>query len=195
VPPGDLMSEQASRSERDVHSDEHVVLGKLTSPYGVKGWLKVYSHTSPMDGILEYPEWVLRQGGALSRHRLLQGRRHGKGLVALLEGLDSREAAESAAGAEILLPKAELPELAGDEYYWHQLEGLAVVTREGVVLGRVKYLFETGANDVLVVQGDPQGEPPAIDDRERLLPFLPDEVIVAVDMTGGTMTVDWDPEF
>lgn len=185
------MSEQASSNERD----EHVVLGKLTSPYGVKGWLKVYSHTSPMDGILEYPAWVLRQGDALTRHRLLQGRRQGKGLVVLLEGIDSREAAEHAAGAEILLPKAELPALAGDEYYWHQLEGLEVVTREGLVLGRVKYLFETGANDVLVVQGDPQGEPPAIDDRERLLPFLPEEVIVAVDLPGGSMTVDWDPTF
>lgn len=188
---GDVMSEQAARSERDTH----VVLGKLTSPYGVKGWLKVYSHTSPMDGILEYSEWVLRQGGTLSRHRLLQGRRHGKGLVALLEGVDSREDAERVSGAEILLPKTELPRLEGDEYYWHQLEGLTVVTREGTVLGRVAYLFETGANDVLVVRGDPQAEPPAIDDRERLLPFLPDEVIVEVDLAGGTMTVDWDPDF
>ncbi|KAA0012187.1 ribosome maturation factor RimM [Billgrantia pellis] len=185
------MNEQASRSERD----DHVVLGKLTSPYGVKGWLKVYSHTSPMDSILEYSEWVLRQDNALKRHRLLQGRHHGKGLVALLEGIDSREAAERIAGAEILLPKAELPELADDEFYWHQLEGLTVVTRDGVVLGRVGYLFETGANDVLVVRGDPQGEPPAIDDRERLLPFLPDEVIVEVDLASGTMTVDWDPAF
>ncbi|MDX5377560.1 MAG: ribosome maturation factor RimM [Halomonas sp.] len=185
------MSEQAASSMRD----DHVVLGKLTSPYGVKGWLKVYSHTSPMDGILDYPEWVIRQGGALTRHRLLQGRRHGKGLVAQLEGIDSREAAERAAGAEILLPKTELPELGGGEYYWHQLEGLTVVTREGVVLGRVAYLFETGANDVLVVRGDPQGEPPAIDDRERLLPFLPDEVIVGVDLAGGTLSVDWDPDF
>ncbi|MGR2738321.1 ribosome maturation factor RimM [Billgrantia sp. Q4P2] len=189
------MSEQAERSERDDHREGHVVLGKLTSPYGVKGWLKVYSHTSPMDGILEYPQWVLRQGNALKRHRLLQGRRQGKGLVALLEGVDSREAAEQMAGAEILIPKADLPELGGNEYYWHQLEGLTVVTREGVVLGRVAYLFETGANDVLVVKGDPGGAPPAIDDRERLLPFLPDEVILEVDLAGGSMTVDWDPEF
>ena len=94
-----------------------------------------------------------------------------------------------------MLPKTALPELGSDEYYWHQLEGLTVVTREGTVLGRIAYLFETGANDVLVVQGDPLGEPAAIDDRERLLPFLPDEVVVAVDLAAGTMTVEWDPEF
>lgn len=180
-------------------TDDHVVLGKLTSPYGVKGWLKVYSYTDPMERILDYPEWVLRRGGnsaageSLERRRLLQGRPHGKGLVAQLEGSDTREAAEALAGAEILLPKAELPPLAADEFYWHQLEGLRVVTRDGSVLGRVDHLFETGANDVMVVKGSLEAD--AIDARERLLPYLPEEVILEVDLDGGVMTVDWDPEF
>ncbi|MFG6159001.1 ribosome maturation factor RimM [Halomonas sp. 1390] len=173
-------------------ADDHVVLGKLTSPYGVKGWLKVYSYTSPMDGILDYEAWVLRQGSRLTRARLLQGRRQGKGLVARLEGIDSREAAEALAGAEILLPKAELPELDTDDYYWYQLEGLAVVTREGLALGRIDHLFETGANDVMVVKGAADER---IEARERLLPFLPGEVVLEVDLEAGVMTVDWDPEF
>lgn len=88
---GSSMSEHAQAQP----ADDHVVLGKLTSPYGVKGWLKVYSYTSPMDGILDYEAWVLRRGGRLTRARLLQGRRHGKGLVARLEGIDGREAAEA----------------------------------------------------------------------------------------------------
>lgn len=183
------MSEHASVQ----HNDEHVVLGKLTSPYGVKGWLKVYSYTSPMEGILDYAEWVLCHQGRLERRRLVQGRRHGKGLVALVEGIEDRNAAEALAGAEILLPKAELPELGGDDVYWHQLEGLRVITRDGVVLGRVDYLFETGANDVLVVKGGL--DEASLDDRERLLPYLPGEVIVDLDLAAGVMTVDWDPEF
>lgn len=174
-------------------ADDHVVLGRLTSPYGVKGWLKVYSYTGPMEGILDYPEWVLKRGDSLERCRLLQGRRHGKGLVAHLDGCDSRETAEALAGAEILLAKAELPRLDDDELYWHQLEGLRVMTREGVMLGRVDHLFETGANDVLVVRGSLEAD--AIDARERLLPFLPEEVILQVDLEGGVMHVDWDPEF
>ncbi|WP_069383182.1 ribosome maturation factor RimM [Halomonas caseinilytica] len=181
-----------TRAERE-SPPEHVVLGKLTSPYGVKGWLRVYSYTSPMEGILEYDEWVLRHGGGESRYRLSQGRRHGKGLVARLEGVDGRDRAETLAGAEILLPTAELPELPGDdEFYWYQLEGLSVVTTEGVALGRVEYLFETGANDVLVVRGR-EGE--SVDARERLLPFLPDEVVREVDLEAGRMIVDWDPAF
>lgn len=183
------MSEHAQAPQ----GDDHVVLGKLTSPYGVKGWLKVYSYTSPMEGILEYDEWVLRHEGRLERRRLIQGRRQGKGLVAQIEGVDSREAAEALSGAEILLPKAALPELSGDDFYWHELEGLRVVTREGVVLGRIDHLFETGANDVMVVKGTLEAD--AIDARERLLPFLPEEVILEVDLEASTMTVDWDPEF
>ncbi|HSH56868.1 MAG TPA: ribosome maturation factor RimM [Halomonas sp.] len=182
-----------SESAEAQPADDHVVLGKLTSPYGVKGWLKVYSYTSPMEGILDYPEWVVRQGETLTRCRLVQGRRHGKGLVARLEGCDSREAAETLAGAEIMLPKAELPELGSDEFYWHELEGLRVVTRDGSVLGRIDHLFETGANDVMVVKGGLEAD--AIDTRERLLPFLPEEVILEVDLEDGVMCVDWDPEF
>lgn len=171
--------------------DRYVVMGKLTSPYGVKGWLKVYSYTSPMDGILDYPEWQLRLDGKTAMRQVVQGRRQGKGLVVSLEGVASREAAELWAGAEILLPKDALPALEAGEYYWHQLEGLRVVTREGVDLGRVSYLFETGANDVLVVRGDAE----AVDDKERLLPFLPGQVVHEVDLDAVRMTVDWDPDF
>ncbi|WP_369700301.1 ribosome maturation factor RimM [Halomonas sp. I5-271120] len=168
-------------------SDQHVVLGKLTSTYGVKGWLKVYSYTSPMDGILDYPEWQLRLDGKLVDRKLAQGRQHGKGLVAQLDGVTSREQAEQLAGAEILLPKQSLPPLEAGEYYWHQLEGLQVTTNDGESLGHVAYLFETGANDVMVVKD--------ADGKERLLPFLPDEVVLEVDLAAGGMTVDWDPEF
>ncbi|WP_438766101.1 ribosome maturation factor RimM [Kushneria sp. TE3] len=166
--------------------EQYVVMGKLTSPYGVKGWLRVYSWTSPMEGILAYDTWLVEQDGRRTPMTLLNGQRHGKGLVVRLDGVDSREAAERMAGATIWFKADELPALADDEYYWYQLEGLNVCTVNGVALGRVQYLFETGANDVLVVRGE---------DRERLIPFLPDDVIQRVDLEGGTMTVDWDPDF
>ncbi|MYL22217.1 ribosome maturation factor RimM [Vreelandella massiliensis] len=171
--------------------DTHVVLGKLTSPYGVKGWLKVYAYTSPIDSIFDYPEWWVRNGETLSRYSVTQGRRQGKGLVVQLEGVNDRDAAEALAHADILMPKEALPALSDDEYYWHELEGLDVFTQAGERLGRVNYLFETGANDVMVVRGD--GD--AIDKRERLLPFLPGDVIIDVDMDTQRMVVDWDPAF
>ena len=174
------------------HTDDtHVVLGKLTSPHGIKGWLKVYSYTNPMDSILEYPEWWVRQGECLTRMTVVQGSRQGKGLVVQLKGVDDRTAAEGLAQADILMPKEALPELSDDEYYWHELEGMAVFTQAGERLGQVSYLFETGANDVMVVRGDSE----SIDKRERLLPFLPDDVIIEISSQEGRMVVDWDPEF
>ncbi|KPQ23417.1 MAG: 16S rRNA processing protein RimM [Halomonas sp. HL-93] len=122
---------------------------------------------------------------------IVQGRRQGKGLVVQLKGVDDRSAAEALAQADILMPKAALPELSDDEYYWYELEGLTVFTQAGERLGRVSYLFETGANDVMVVHGDVE----SIDKRERLLPFLPDDVIVEISLEDGRMVVDWDPEF
>lgn len=188
---GSPMSHSAQRQPADDRqSDDFVVLGKLTSPYGIKGWMKVYSYTSPIRGILDYAEWVVRHNGQLSRYRLKQGRPQGRGLVAQLEGVDYRDQAEALAGAEILLPKQELPNLDHGEYYWHQLEGLRVVTLDAVFLGTVAYLFETGANDVMVVKGED-----APDDRERLLPWLPDDVVKRVDLEAGEIVVDWDPEF
>ncbi|WP_017431162.1 ribosome maturation factor RimM [Vreelandella jeotgali] len=172
-------------------TEDCVVLGKLTSPHGIHGWLKVYAYTSPVDSIFDYSEWWLRQGQRLTRYPVIQGRRQGKALVVSLDGVADRNAAEALVQAEIVMPKAELPELADDEYYWHELEGLAVFTRAGDRLGRVTGLFETGANDVMIVRGDRE----SIDRRERLLPYLPDDVIVEVDPEAGWMRVDWDPDF
>ncbi|MDQ7734311.1 ribosome maturation factor RimM [Halomonas sp. SpR1] len=180
-----------TRFETSHTDDTHVVLGKLTSPHGIKGWLKVYSYTSPMDNILDYPEWWVRKGETLMPVTIVQGHRQGKGLVVQLKGVDDRDAAEALAQTDIVLPKDALPELPADEYYWHELEGMTVFTQAGERLGRVSYLFETGANDVMVVRGDSE----SIDKRERLLPFLPDDVIIEISSQEGRMVVDWDPEF
>ncbi|WP_311954836.1 ribosome maturation factor RimM [Halomonas garicola] len=174
-----------------VASEDCVVLGQLTSPHGIQGWLKVYAYTSPADSIFDYPEWWVRKGGRLLCYRVIQGRRQGKGLAVQLDGVNDRSAAEALVDADIVMPKDALPELADDEYYWHELEGLAVFTRAGERLGRVAGLFETGANDVMMVRGDRD----AIDRRERLLPYLPGDVITAVDLDAGEMHVDWDPDF
>lgn len=165
-----------------------VVMGHLMRPYGVKGWLWVYSHSNPMENILDYPEWVIAHGGKRRKVKVIHGRRQGKGVVVCLEGVASREMAESLANAQIMLPTSALPSLDQGDFYWYQLEGLNVITLEGVALGKIDHLFETGANDVIVVKGGADG-------RERLLPYLPDDVVREIDLEAGIMHVDWDPEF
>ena len=168
-----------------------VPMGKVTSLYGVRGWVKIYSHTEPMENILSYTPWYLRLDGRWQKVELEQGKRHGKGLVAKLVGCDDRDRASSFCGAEIGIEQEQLPALEGDDYYWHQLENLNVVTESNVILGRVDHLIPTGSNDVLVVKGTKE----SLDKRERLIPYLPDQVIKEINLESGIIRVDWDPEF
>ena len=88
---------------------------------------------------------------------------------------------------EIAINREQLPRPEAGEYYWQDLTGLQVRTVNDVDLGKVTGLMETGANDVLVVKAE--------DGRERLIPFIREQVVTQVDLEAGTMTVDWDPEF
>ncbi|HKK13787.1 MAG TPA: ribosome maturation factor RimM [Gammaproteobacteria bacterium] len=162
-----------------------VTVGEVSGLYGVRGWVRVRSYTDPREAILAFDPWLLRCGEHWETVRVADGRRQGKGLVARLESCTGRDAAAAWLGAPIAVRRSQLPEPAGDEYYWTDLEGLRVRTRDGQVLGVIERLFETGANDVMVVRGE----------RERLIPFIRDTVVTAIDLDCGEMEVDWDPDF
>lgn len=163
-----------------------VTLGRVSGLHGVQGWLKVYSDTRPRENILNYSPWYLRQGQDWEAVSLEHGRRQGKLVLAKLQGCADRETAREWLGADIAVRRSQLQDdLAEDEFYWADLEGLRVITLEGVELGRVSHLMETGANDVLVVRGE----------RERLLPWIWEQVIRDVNLEAGRIQVDWDPEF
>jgi len=160
-----------------------VVVGRISGVYGVRGWVKVFSETDPRENILTYSPWYL--GTSRDQREPAGGRLQGKILVARLKGCDDREEAAALVGQEILVRRDQLPPPSADEFYWADLEGLAVVTAEGARLGRVDHLFSTSANDVLVVAGE----------RERLIPFLWEDVIKEVNFDRDLIRVDWDPDF
>ena len=163
-----------------------VALGHINGLHGVSGWVKVFSDTSPRDNILSYSPWLIRQPGKEWRPiTVTSGRKQGKGIVAHLQGYDDRETARLLMGYEIAVYRKQLAALEQDEYYWADLQGLTVTTLDGQTLGTVDHLFETGANDVLVVTGE----------RERLIPFIQGQTIMNIDLQAGTMQVDWDPDF
>lgn len=166
-------------------SDRQLLLGRIVGVFGVEGWVRVESYTEPRANILKYRPWRLRQGGVESEIAKPQGRAQGKGLVARIPGIEDRDAAQALLGAEIWIDRERLPKARKGEWYWADLEGLDVVTQQGVALGKVSHLFATGANDVLVVHGE----------RERLIPFTIGGAIIEVDRGAGVIRVDWDPEF
>ena len=162
-----------------------VVLGRVTGLLGVKGWIKVHSYTEPRENIVTYRRWTLRQGSARAAMQVENGRVQGRTVVAKLLGIDDRDQAGTLIGAEIAVDRADLAPCKPGEYYWADLEGLGVRTVAGDDLGRIDYLFSTGVHDVLVVSGE----------RQRLIPFVQEKIVRAVDLDGGVIVVDWDAEY
>ncbi len=102
-------------------------LGRLGAPYGIRGWIHVESHTDPAQGLLEYRPWVLRlaNGERLTR-QVVEGRAHGGGLVAHLEGVADRDQAAALTGAVVEIERAALPPAGDREYYRADLLGFVV---------------------------------------------------------------------
>ena len=160
-------------------TDDLITVGKVIGHFGVQGWLKVFSYTHPMENIAAYSQWYIG-------NELLKGikvKQHGKTMVALFEGVTSREMSQHYIGLEVKIPSKELSQLPEDEYYWRQLIGLQVSNLEGENLGVIDSMFETGANDVMVLTG--------VDGTELLIPYLLGGTVVMVNLVEQTMTVDW----
>jgi len=166
-----------------------ILLGRVSGLFGVKGWIKLYSDTEPRDNILNYSPWYLRRQGEWQPYEVIAGKLHGKSIIAHLANCPDRDAAAELIGSDIAIRRDQLPAAGEDEYYWSDLCGLKVTTLQGVDLGQVVSLMETGANDVLVVRET--GEK----GRERLIPYIRTQVVREIDLERGLITVDWDPEF
>ena len=177
-----------SKSEVD---SERVVLGEIGRVHGLKGWLKLISFTSPIENILDYTHFNAQVGGQPQELEIDEHRRQSKALLVHFKGYDDPETARLLTGTELTIANEKLPQLERGEFYWHQLVGLKVVNQHEQVFGRVSRLLETGANDVLVVKADSE----SIDERERLIPYLVDSVVIEVDLENQTIRVDWEADY
>lgn len=170
------------------HDDTRLLIGKIVGVFGVEGWVKIESFAEPRARIFKYQPWFVTSGHGGEREFVgAEGHAQGKGMVARLPGIGDRDAAAALLGAEIHILRSALPKPKRGEWYWADLEGLSVRNVEGIDLGRVSHLFSTGANDVMVVSGE--------EARERLIPFITGQFVREVDIDGGCIVVDWDPEF
>ena len=170
-------------SGSDQRDQKLVPLGFISGVHGIKGWIKVHSWTSPREAILGYQPWLLGEGH--KPVRISQGRQQGKTIIASLPEVEDREKARELVGLNIAVFRAQLPEPVGESYYWTDLVGLAVETRDGVELGHIVKMMETGAHDVMVVKGD----------RERLIPFVPGQFVTSIDLDAGRLVVDWETDY
>jgi len=168
----------------DQHEDDLICVGHILGAQGIRGEVRVYSDTSPRENILQYGPWYIERGERLESLDV-RGRLQGRQVIARLAGIEDRNQAEDLTGCRILIRREQLPRLQDGDYYWSDLIGLKVESLQGEPLGVVASMLETGADDVMVLRGE----------RERLIPFVIDDIVREVDLDGQRMVVDWRPDF
>jgi len=180
-----------------------VVMGRIVAPYGVFGWLKIVPDTEAFDGLFDYDNWWLGKGDDWREMVVETAKVHNDVIVVKLKGIDDRDAALACKGKQIAVPRSKLPEAEENEYYWSDLIGVRVKNLQDIDFGLIVDVFETGANDVLVVKPDTEiavsADKAGVKEKqqqqqERLLPFTA-AVVLEVDIKAKTMLVDWDADF
>ncbi len=172
-------------------SPEYIRVGSINGSHGIKGAIKVFSYTDPVDAITDYSPWLLKKGRVEKVVEVVSGQKQGKRLIAHLEGITDRNESDELIGFEIYAAKSMLPALEPGDHYWFQLEGLLVKNEQGVIFGRVDHLIETGANDVMKVK--PTDD--SVDDLERLIPYVDGEIVRRVDSSIGEIVVQWEADY
>jgi 16S rRNA processing protein RimM len=163
--------------------DKKIHVGKITDAHGIKGWLKIVSFTSPPENIVRYSSWIIQKDGKDQVYTVVEGKQNHNKIIVKLRNIDERTQAEKLKNSEIKIMRSELPNLGEQKYYWSDLEGLKVLNIDQESIGIVGSLFETGANDVLVVKGKKN--------KRILIPFVMDEIIKEVNIDLEYIKVDW----
>lgn len=159
-----------------------VPIGRITKTHGVRGAVKIYPYGDTLCELEPGEKLVCLdcEEGSELWLTVIDLRAQKRVCIAEFEEIQGMDEAERFAGHELFIPQDRLPALPEGEYYHFQLIGLSVVTRDGVRLGTLKGVIETGGTDVYAVD---------CDGRELLIPAVED-VVCEVDLSGGTMVVD-----
>lgn len=163
-----------------------VIIAKIGAPHGIRGDLKLLTFTENPDSILDFKVFELEhkpnQFKPLPDHRIF---RKGDGFFIAFEHCKDRDIArQQYTNKHLAVSRDELGEAAEGEIFWRDLEGLTVINQEGVELGKVDHLFDTGSNDVLVLKGE----------KPHLIPYV-DQHVLYVDLEKSIISVDWDEDF
>lgn len=174
-----------------------VEVARVLGAWGVKGAIRLKPFAADPQALFSSKRWFLRAPEASLPARagspalppllrVVQAREQGDAVVATVQDLSDRDAAEALKGARVFVSRASFPTPEPGEFYWVDLIGLAVLNREGVALGRVEGLIETGPHCVLRVVSVPGSE--------TLVPFV-DAYVDAVDREAGCIRVDWQADY
>ena len=156
-------------------------VGFVGAPFGVRGWVKLRSHTDPPERLLDHGSLKIAVQGAWVEYRIEARGRSGGVPTVKLVGIEDRDRAGSLRGAKIGVPRAALPALGTNDFYRTDLIGCEVVNLSGVALGVVQHFIESAAQSLMVVRGE----------REHWVPAVP-LYLRRVDLAARRVVVDWD---
>ncbi len=168
-----------------VACNDLVAIGKIVGVHGLKGYLKVFSWAESVETYRAATKLIIKDAnGNDTCYRIFEIKPHKNQLLLSIKGINTCEQARALTGCKLFIERANLPELEPGVYYWSDIIGLSVFTITDKYLGRIKFVFQTGANDVYVVRSD-------TDDpiKETLIPAL-ESVVQSVDLRRQTMIVD-----
>ncbi len=169
-----------------------IEVGRIVDAWGIKGWFKIQPHSAQPEALFSSKRWFLCPPGAGAgafRLAVREAKEHADCIVARSDDVPDRTAAEALRGARIFVPRSSFPSTASDEYYWVDLIGLKVINREGLSLGIVRELLPAGPQTTLVLEAEQDGKR-----VERMIPFVA-AFIDHVDLAGGAIVADWQPDF
>ncbi|KTD67746.1 MULTISPECIES: ribosome maturation factor RimM [Legionella] len=167
------------------NQENWIVIARFGRPHGVKGFVTVHSFTEPRDNVLKYANWHAFINNKWQPMKLLRAEVQNKSIIVQIEGYPERESVAYLTNIEIAIQRGQLATLEPGEYYWHQLIGMKVINQQGEPFGNVTEIIPTGANDVLVVEGN----------KRHLIPYLLGQFILDIDSKQQIITVDWDMDF
>jgi 16S rRNA processing protein RimM len=157
-----------------------IQLGVVGAPFGVRGWIKLRSHTDPPERLLDHRSLRIGRGSVWRDYRVEARGRSGGALTVKLVGVEDRDQAQALRGAEVCVPRSELPPRDDKDFYRADLIGCEVVNLEGLDLGVVVHFLETPAQVLMVVRGA----------QEFWIPAVPQH-LRRVDLRERRVVVDW----
>jgi 16S rRNA processing protein RimM len=158
-----------------------IQLGFVGAPFGVRGWIKLRSHTDPPERLLEHRSLRIGQGSVWQNYRIEASGRSGGALTVKLAGIEDRDQAQALRGAQVCVPRSELPQRDDRDFYRADLIGCEVVNLDGISLGNVQHFIESPAQVLMVVRGT----------REFWIPAVPQH-LRRVDLQARRVVVDWN---
>lgn len=161
-------------------AESQVALGRVVKAQGLRGDLKVAVYSGDADDFSPHREVFVGAVDQAQPYTLACTRNQGKFAILSLAEIRDRSMAEAHVGEEVFVPLAQMPILDEDEFYWHEVIGLRVVTVQGRELGTVTSLIATGAYDVMVISSP--GE------HEYLVPYV-HSFIVQQDTDAGILVI------